>query len=709
MSFEWKIAQGDANDIIGTLLKNRGIEPKDAEVFLNPDWDRDTHDPFSFTNMRTAVARVFKAFEKGEKIKIHGDYDADGISGSTLLYGALNEIVSSLPAPLHPPIAGGRPRLGGDAELREVALSLRKEPTPAEGLLWELLRKKQIAGFKFRRQHGIGPFVADFYCDAARLVIEIDGDIHLTPEVQEHDRMREEYLTDLGYEILRLKNEDVMADPDAALKQIVARLPSSYGGAGGGGLRSDISVFLPDRERDGYGVAVHNIEAFAKEGIKLLVTVDCGISNIESLNRAHELGIDVIICDHHQLAPTLPEYAIVIHPLAPGEMYPNKSLCGTGVAFKLASALFREAQNRGASFPTGHEKWYLDLVAIATVTDVMPLIGENRVLEKYGLVVLNKTRREGIRKIIDYSRTELGKIDTEAIGFQIGPRINAAGRISTPEAAFRTLASRDAKEAQDLAAELERLNRERQRISDLVFQQAKELAKTKKNAFVNVIWQDEWRHGVVGLVAGKLVQEFGVPAFVFTKVGNHYVGSGRSVGGMHLVEAMRSCGDIFIKAGGHPQACGLTISDLSNLELFEERVTDFAKVFFAGQTLGKRIDIDAEILLSDVTWDLLGQLEKFEPFGEGNRKPKFLSRNLQVVAAESIGSDGKHLRLTINDETAGMMKLIGFGFGKWSHELHLGDLIDVVYEIGVNEWNGRRELQLKIEDLRRSDDTMSTL
>jgi len=565
MGFEWQITQGDSTDIINTLLKIRGIDPKDATTFLHPDWDRDTYDPFLFKRMQEAVDRVFLSLEKGEKIVIHGDYDADGISGSTLLYTAIRDICEKL----------------------------------------------------------------DFNIE-------------------------------------------------------------------------NVDVFLPDRERDGYGVALHTIERFEKESVNLIITVDCGISNEESLDYATDAGMGVIICDHHQLGKNLPKDAIIIHPLAPDEDYPNKHLCGTGVAFKLASGLIREAVKRGATFSDGYEKWFLDLVAIATVTDVMPLTGENRVLEKYGLVVLNKTRREGIRKIIDFSRGEMGEIDTEVIGFQIGPRINAAGRIASPITAFKALSAKDADEARELAGELEQLNRERRKISDNVFKQAVSVAKEKSNKHVSVIWHDDWIHGVVGLVAGKLVRELGVPAFVFTKVGDKYVGSGRSIGGLHLVEAMNSCGDIFIKAGGHPQACGLSVTGLDMLNLFEERVTKFAKDFFGKGGHVPKLHIDAELFLKDIDWEFYETLKKFEPFGQANPRPLFVSKGLQVLSADAIGKTNGHLRLTVNPPDANVWKMIGFGFGEWSKKLNMGDLVDVVYEIGVNEWNGNRELQLKIEDLKLS-------
>lgn len=566
MKYDWKIEQEGVTDIVDVLLTNRGIGKKERSTFLHPDWDRDTHDPFLFVRMQQAVDRIFDALKKGEKIVIHGDYDADGISGSTLLYTALLDICEELDYPFE-----------------------------------------------------------------------------------------------------------------------------------------QVEVFLPDRERDGYGVARHTIERFNEEGVDLIITVDCGISNHESLNFAHECGMDVIICDHHQLGEELPAHAIIIHPLAPDEVYPNKVLCGTGVAFKLASALVIHATKIGATFPVGYEKWFLDLVAIATVTDVMPLKGENRVLEKYGLLVLNKTKREGIRKILDFSRGELGSVDTQVIGFQIGPRINAAGRISTPHTAFKALSAKSAEEARTLAAELEQLNRERRRISDAAFREAHRLAKEKANKHISVIWNDDWMHGVVGLVAGKLVSKMGVPAFVFTKVGDHFVGSGRSIGGLHLVEAMRSCGDIFLKAGGHPQACGLTIANQDLLHVFEERVTDYAKSFFGEQELKPTLHIEAEVPLSHVDWTLYEMLQKFEPFGEGNPRPLFLTRNVQVVVADRLGQKKNHLRLHVNAPDSDVMKMIGFGFGEFGADVKMGDFVDVVYEIGVNEWNGRRELQLKIEDIRKSN------
>ena len=564
MKFSWNIHEGDEDDVIKHLMKRRGLTDKsDIVSFLHPKWDEHTHDPMLFTKMESAVKRVFDAFEAGESIVIHGDYDADGVSGSTLLYTAFQKIAEAL----------------------------------------------------------------DY--------------------------------------------------------------------------QPSIDVFLPDREKDGYGIAMHTVERLGKEGIDLLVTVDCGIANADELDRAHELGMSVIVCDHHQLGERLPSRALLIHPLVPGESYPNKTLCGTGVAFKLASALIHEARRRGADLPEGYEKWFLDLVAIATVTDVMPLLGENRVLETFGLLVLNKTQRPGLVKIIESSRAELGSLDTQSIGFQIGPRINAAGRIKSAEIAFKALASTTEEEAQKYADELELLNRERQRISDIAYRQARKMVKEREPGPIHVVWDESWNPGIVGLVAGKLVTEFGVPAFALTKIGEHWVGSGRSIGGLHLVEAMQSCGDIFLKAGGHPQACGLSIENLDLVATFQTEVGKFAAAYFGDEIPKPSLEVELVLPMKNVDWDLLGQLNKFEPFGQKNPRPLILSREVQVMSAEAIGKTKTHLRLTVNPAEGDVRKMIGFGFGRLAAELTFGDMIDVVYELGVNEWNGNRELQMRIVDFEK--------
>ncbi len=463
----------------------------------------------------------------------------------------------------------------------------------------------------------------------------------------------------------------------------------------------NVAVFLPDREQDGYGVAMHTIERLAHENVKLLITVDCGIANGLELGRAHELGMSVIVCDHHQMGEHYPDQAIVLHPLALGETYANKFLCGTGVAFKLACGLIDEARARQLAIPVGHEKWLLDLVAIATVTDVVPLLGENRALEHYGLQVLRKTRRPGLQAIAKVAGVDLSQVDTQAIGFRIGPRLNAAGRLASAKLAFDTLAATTVEQAGLAALELERLNRERQQVFAASYEEAKIMADACKNeSCVLVVTGETWLPGIVGLIAGRLVNDYGRPAFAFAAVGDKFVGSGRSLGGLHLVQAMEACGDMFVKRGGHPQACGLTLASLALVHEFRDKVNLFASKFFGDPGVQDLLHIDAELPLNEVTWELYHELERCAPFGEGNRPPVFVALGVRVTGANTMGTSGSHLRLTVVPPQGGMYKLIGFGFGHLVKTMAIGSLLNLAYTVEVNEWQGKQELQLRIIDVQ---------
>lgn len=561
----WKVAERTHNDVLAQLLHNRGVDPAEREAFLFPSWEAHTHSPHAFTRMEAAVACAFAALQAGKHIVIHGDYDADGVSGSTLLFGVLTEIAEKL------------------------------------------------------------------------------------------------------------------------------------------GYTSPIAVFLPDREKDGYGVAMHTIERLADEGVNLLITVDCGIANGLELGRAHERGMEVIVCDHHQLGQHFPDHAIVLHPLAPGETYPNKTLCGTGVAFKFGSALILEAQKRGASFPVGYEKWLLDLVAIATVTDVMPLTGENRVLEYYGLRVLQKTRRPGLRAIIEMSGTSFADIDTQAIGFRIGPRLNAAGRMASAQAAFDALAAKTPEEAKEKAGALEALNKSRQAVFQEMYKEAEEQVRTHfADDQLLVAYAPHWAPGIVGLIAGRLQGDFGRPAFALTRVGDHLVGSGRSMGGLHLVELMNSCGDeLFIKRGGHPQACGLTLKSEEELAQFRERGNTFARAYFGSEGPKDILAIDAACAPSEFTSELHALLGQCAPFGEGNRPPLFVERDVIVEETVRMGATGAHLKIFGREVSGKPVTFIAFGFGNLAPVLRIGDHVDVAYEAEINEWNGKKTLQFRVVDIKR--------
>lgn len=459
--------------------------------------------------------------------------------------------------------------------------------------------------------------------------------------------------------------------------------------------------YIPDREKEGYGMSVTTMEHLVEhDKVKLVITVDCGISNGSAIARGRELGVTTIVCDHHTMPEVLPVDAILIHPLVPGETYPNKSLCGTGVAFKLACALVEEARKRGAAWPEGYEKWLLDLVAIATVTDVMPLLGENRVLELFGLVVLNKSRRPGIRALVEAAGAKWGELDTYTIGFQLGPRINAAGRMQHASGALNLLLEEDASRAAALAQALNEANTQRQKASEQMYKEARELIGEPGGRRIIVVAKEEWPAGLVGLVAGKLVNDFARPVYVVGKEGEKYVGSGRSIEGFDVTACLRAAAEHMDKFGGHPQACGFSVTGEETFTNAVAAMEAYAAEVLKDAVFIPSLRVDAIGSLKDFDWHLNDTVVQFAPFGEKNPKPIFAALGVEVVGCSTVGSDGKHLRLMLREPGGKAVKAIAFGFGEWAARLTLGTHVDVAFEVSINEWNGNRELQARVVDLR---------
>ncbi|PIR47807.1 single-stranded-DNA-specific exonuclease RecJ [Candidatus Uhrbacteria bacterium CG10_big_fil_rev_8_21_14_0_10_50_16] len=456
--------------------------------------------------------------------------------------------------------------------------------------------------------------------------------------------------------------------------------------------------YLPSREGDGYGMSYAAVETFKEMEVNLIITVDCGIANVDEIALAYAFGMEVIVVDHHQLPQTCSELALTVHPLVPGETYPFKKLAAVGVAFKVACALYAHGRSRKAPIPLGLEKWLLDLVSIATVTDMVPLTGENRLLETYGLMVLNKSKRVGLLALMNAAGLTQGKLTTTDIGFRIGPRLNAAGRIAKADVALELMLEEDESRADALAEQLNQINTERQKLTEQSTKRALEMVDTEA-AFIAVV-DHETRVGVAGLVAGKLAQQLGKPSVVMTRVGVHVVGSGRAPSGFQFVQAMDTCRELMVGGGGHPEACGFTLLEpqisawVKAMNIFAaEHATDDA-----GKTI---LDVDAELELSDVTWELVERVSAMEPHGMGNPTPTFLASGVQVIAAETVGKTQSHLRLSVATSTRSIRSCIGFGWGWLAEDLTMGDTIDLVYEIGVNEWNGNREIQLQIVDIQK--------
>lgn len=467
-------------------------------------------------------------------------------------------------------------------------------------------------------------------------------------------------------------------------------------------LGAEVEVYLPHREREGYGLNDGAVRYLAEKGTKLLITCDCGIANVAPVAAANAAGFDVIITDHHQQQEELPPAYAILHPGLAGETYPWQYLSGGGVAFKLVQGLLKyDGCHLSERERESWEKWLLDLVAISTVADMVKLQGESRTLTKYGLTVLRKTRRLGLQKLIEAAGLRFDSLDTYSIGFQIAPRINAAGRMDHANAAYALLVSHEAGEAGELARALNLTNTERQKLTDEMFlaskQQVGELAAGQY--FVHS-FDPSWQLGMVGLVAGKLVQEYGRPALVMCQQGDKVAGSGRSgVGGFDLAAALTECGELLTSYGGHKEAAGFSLP--------KDKLEDFLRAFgaIAARELSRadlvpRVTIDAVLPLSRVDWALQEHAAALEPTGQANPAARFVSLSLSVVDLVPVGAQGQHLKLVLEGDGVAR-KFILFRQGDTGTTLKVGDIVDVAYEVGVNEWNGNRELELKVVDIRK--------
>lgn len=461
----------------------------------------------------------------------------------------------------------------------------------------------------------------------------------------------------------------------------------------------EVEAYIPHREKEGYGLNKGAIDYIAQKGSKLIITVDCGSSNVAEIAYARKKGIDVIICDHHEEPPQIPQgVAAVLNPHFSGETYPFKPLAAVGVVFKVAQALWR-----AFSLPAGQEKWLLDLVAIATITDMMPLVGENRILVRYGLMVLNKTRRLGLQELISGMGSSLGELGVYDVGFKIGPRLNAAGRLDHANTAYELLASVNPDKAAELGQALNSTNSLRQEETDRILTEALiQIIEQLPHSLVLLAVGLTWPVGVVGLVSSRITEKFHRPSLVLTRTEQGLVGSGRSIEGFNITDALVQSSEYLSRFGGHAAACGFTLKSEEALEPFRQAMNEQAAKTIADEDLVKVLRLDSELVFSDITWDLVEQIENLAPFGIGNPHPRFASFAAGVREAYTIGNDGKHLRLVLEQQRI-IFEAVSFGSGEeWGDKLRPGDLIDIAYEIDINEWQGNRKIQLKIQDIKKA-------
>ncbi len=493
----------------------------------------------------------------------------------------------------------------------------------------------------------------------------------------------------IAYALTRQQPIAVYGDYDADGVTATALLVEALRALGG-----QVRPYIPNRFDEGYGLNREALTALHDEGVRLVVTVDCGIRSLEEAEHARRLGLDLIVTDHHLPGEVLPQAVAVINPRQPGDPYPEKDLAGVGLAYKLAQALFarlRPAEERMVEA-------YLDLVALGTVADLAPLRGENRHLVRRGLYRLRQPRRQGVLSLIRVAGLQPERVTATHIGFMLGPRLNAAGRLDSALAALRLLLARTPTEAGPLAMQLDRQNRARQRLTKAVAEAAERLAlaEAETTPWVLCAAHPDFNPGVVGLAAARLVERYYRPALVAQRGETFTRGSARSIPEFHITNALEQCADLLEHYGGHAAAAGFTLRN-EHWPAFVERLQTLAAAQLGDLDLRPTLQADAEVSLSELTTQLLDALKWLEPTGYGNPRPRFVARGVRVTAARAVGSEGNHLKLMLTD---GRITLEGIAFrqGHWAGRLP--SRVDVLFVFEWNEYNGRARPQLNIKDLR---------
>jgi len=558
------------SELTQVLLSNRGIvSAKEAEIFLNPDYERDVHDPFLMLGMERAVDRILMAIKNEEKIVIYGDYDCDGIPGSVILH--------------------------------------------------DFFKKIEYKNFE---------------------------------------------------------------------------------------------NYIPHRHKEGYGMHIHAVEQFAKEDVSLVITVDCGITNIKEVKRANELGIDVIITDHHlpsrhgaDKQETLPPAYAILNSKQEDDTYPYDMLCGAGVAWKLVSALLQKGKDKSNRWmievTDGWEKWLLDMAGLSTIADMVPLTKENRMFAHFGLKVLRKSPRPGLQKLLKKAGSSQAHLTEDDVGFTIAPRINAASRMDVPMRAFDLLSSNDEGEAGELTNHLHKINDERKLIVAGVVKEIKKNLKERELRDVIVIGNPRWRVGVLGIAANNIMEEFGRPVFVWGREGSENIkGSCRSDGTVNLVELMNEIPDgLFVDTGGHEFAGGFSVSHDKIHFLEDEVIKSYKNVKRVVQE--ESMTIDKKMILDEVDWRTYKEIEKLAPFGIGNTKPLFLFEDILIADVKMFGKEKNHLRLRFRNSRGGDVSAIGFfmDLNSFKTSLEIDRKINLVASFEKSVFRGRQELRLRIVDV----------
>lgn len=468
-------------------------------------------------------------------------------------------------------------------------------------------------------------------------------------------------------------------------------------------LGADAHPYIPHRVDEGYGLNSPALEGIAKDGATLVITVDCGIRSVQEVEDGKAAGLDIIITDHHSLGPQMPQAYAVINPKIDG--YREDMLAGVGVAFKMTQALIMQArddphfkqhkQNGAHIIPL---ETLFDLVAIGTVADLMPLNRlENRILVRRGIEALQRAERPGVKALLDIAGVSPQDVSATTIGFVIGPRINAAGRLGDAMIAYHLLAAPDYDEAQQWAQQLQQLNIERQNIARSAHLAISEQVQHEGDVPLIFAANADLLPGVVGLVAGRLTEEYFRPAIVMEQGETESRASCRSIPQFDITSALDQCADLLVRHGGHALAAGFTVMN-DNIPALRERLYSMAAEALHGQTLLPTLNIDAELDIHNLRERLVTDLALLEPCGNSNPQPTFICRNVHVADYRTVGKDGGHLKLKISRAAQPPLDAIGFGLGDWVNQMP--ERIDIAFQLEMNEWNGRRSLQANLQDIR---------
>ncbi|MFP9116554.1 single-stranded-DNA-specific exonuclease RecJ [Flavobacterium sp. RNTU_13] len=457
----------------------------------------------------------------------------------------------------------------------------------------------------------------------------------------------------------------------------------------------NVDTYIPDRYAEGYGVSFAGIDYADDNACTLIIALDCGIKSPDKVAYAKEKGIDFIICDHHRPGNTLPDAVAVLDPKRDDCSYPYDELCGCGVGFKLIQAL---AANRNQTI-MDLLPW-LDLVATAIAADIVPITGENRILAKFGLDVINTSPRAGIKALIQNAKRQ--QLTISDVVFTIAPRINAAGRISHGKHAVALLTEFSLEQAEEFAAQIETFNADRKNLDKQITMEALRQIDDNNDheRYSTVVYQEDWHKGVIGIVASRLIETYYRPTLVFTKSGDKLAASARSVRDFDIYNALEACADCLEQFGGHMYAAGLTLKE-EQYEAFREKFEQVVQSTIAPELLIPEIKIDAELDLADITPKFFRILKQFEPFGPGNMTPVFLTKGLRDTGfGRAIGADSDHLKLFVKQGNSEGFGAVGFGLAKKKDITCNGNAFDAAYSIDENEWNGQVSLQLRLRDVR---------